>query len=116
MKITVITGSLHKRGTSELLTDRFIEGAKWTGHKVSRFNAAFEEIHPCLGYGRCGRKGPCIHRDGHRSKIDAVSNGGRSRDLRNTDLLFRHVGAAKNRDRLFLCRACPIARQHKKTS
>jgi len=28
MKVTVITGSAHKRGTSALLADKFIEGAK----------------------------------------------------------------------------------------
>ncbi len=46
MKITVITGSPHRNGTSALLADKFIEGAKTNGHDVFRFNAAFEDIHP----------------------------------------------------------------------
>ena len=49
MKIVVVTGSPHKAGTSALLADKFIEGAKSKGHDVFRFNAAFEDIHPCRG-------------------------------------------------------------------
>ena len=63
MKITVITGSPHKTGTSALLADTFIEGAKKSGHEVFRFNAAFEEVHPCIGCDRCGMDGPCIYKD-----------------------------------------------------
>jgi len=49
MKITVITGSPHKRGTSSLLADEFIRGAEISGHKVFRFDSAFEDVKPCLG-------------------------------------------------------------------
>lgn len=45
MHITVITGSPHRRGTSALLADEFIRGAKEAGHKVYRFDAAFEKVH-----------------------------------------------------------------------
>ena len=63
MKMTVITGSPHKNGTSALLADRFIEGAIKSGHDVFRFNAAFEEVKPCIGCDRCGMNGPCIYKD-----------------------------------------------------
>lgn len=63
MKITVITGSPHRNGTSALLADKFIEGAKTAGHDVFRFNAAFEDVHPCIGCDRCGMNGPCIYKD-----------------------------------------------------
>ena len=63
MKIAVITGSPHKEGTSALLADKFIEGAKTAGHDVFRFNSAFEEVHPCIGCDRCGMNGPCIYKD-----------------------------------------------------
>ena len=63
MKITVITGSPHEAGTSALLADKFIEGAKSAGHDVFRFNSAFEEVHPCVGCDRCGMNGPCIYKD-----------------------------------------------------
>lgn len=63
MKIAVITGSPHREGTSALLADKFIEGAKTVGHDVFRFNAAFEDVHPCIGCDRCGMNGPCIYKD-----------------------------------------------------
>ena len=63
MKIAVITGSPHKDGTTALLAERFIEGAQSAGHEVYRFNAAFEDIHPCLGCDRCGMDGDCIQND-----------------------------------------------------
>lgn len=64
MRITVITGSPHKKGTSALLADRFIEGAKEAGHEIFRFDAAFEEVNPCLGCNTCRMdSGPCVHND-----------------------------------------------------
>lgn len=63
MKIAVITGSPHKDGTTALLAERFIEGAQSAGHEVYRFDAAFEDINPCLGCDRCGMDGDCIHND-----------------------------------------------------
>ena len=53
MKIVVITGSPHRKGTSFLLADRFIEGAKEAGHEIYRFDAAFEEVHPCIACEKC---------------------------------------------------------------
>ncbi len=61
--ITVITGSPHRNGTSALLADKFIEGAQSKGHHVFRFNAAFEDIHPCIACGACRNNGPCIQGD-----------------------------------------------------
>ena len=63
MKIVVVTGSPHKSGTTALLANKFIEGAQSAGHEVFRFDAAFEDIHPCLGCDRCGMDGDCIQND-----------------------------------------------------
>ena len=64
MKITVITGSAHKHGTSALLADKFIEGAVEAGNEVFRFDAAFKEIHGCLGCDTCINKGNgCVFKD-----------------------------------------------------
>ncbi len=63
MKITFITGSPHKAGTSALLADKFIEGAEANGHEVFRFNAAFKNIHACTGCNACGMDGPCVFKD-----------------------------------------------------
>lgn len=63
MKITVVTGSPHKAGTSALLADKFIEGAEANGHEVFRFNAAFKNIHGCIGCNACAMDGPCVFKD-----------------------------------------------------
>lgn len=69
MKIVVVTGSPHKAGTSALLADKFIEGAQSKGHDVFRFNAAFEDIHPCRGCDACGMNGPCVQKDAIEEKL-----------------------------------------------
>ncbi len=64
MKVVVITGSAHKRGTSALLAEKFIEGAREAGHEVFRFDAAFKKVHPCIGCDVCNDKGGgCVHKD-----------------------------------------------------
>lgn len=63
MKILVIESSPHKKGSSNLLADHFIQGATATGHKVTVFDAAHTEIAPCLGCGACGMDGPCVQKD-----------------------------------------------------
>lgn len=64
MKITVITGSAHKNGTSAMLADKFIEGAKEAGHEVFRFDAAFETVKPCLACEYCSsHNSECVHKD-----------------------------------------------------
>lgn len=64
MKVTVITGSPHKNGTSALLADKFIEGANEAGHEVFRFNAAFEDVKPCLACEYCSsHDSECVHKD-----------------------------------------------------
>ena len=64
MKITVISGSPRKEGTTALLVQEFIRGAKEAGHDVFRFNAAFEKIAPCSACDRCNRGDVvCVHND-----------------------------------------------------
>lgn len=68
-KIVVVTGSPHRNGTSALLADNFIKGAQSKGHTVFRFNAAFEDIHPCQACNACGRNGPCVLNDAIEKKL-----------------------------------------------
>jgi len=64
MKITVITGSPRKAGTSSLLAEEFIRGAKEAGHEVFRFDAAFEKVAPCVACDRCQADGAkCVQND-----------------------------------------------------
>lgn len=64
MKITVITSSAHKTGTSALLANQFIKGATESGHEIFRFDAAFKNIHPCIGCNTCLTKNNgCVFKD-----------------------------------------------------
>ena len=64
MKVTVITGSPHKKGTSALLANEFIRGAQEAGWDTFRFDAAFEKVSSCLGCDRCGiGAAPCVQKD-----------------------------------------------------
>ena len=64
MKITVITGSPRKNGTSNYMADEFIKGAEESGHEVFRFDSARADVKNCLGCNACGMgTKPCIHKD-----------------------------------------------------
>jgi len=64
MKVTVITSSPRKRGTTSVLAEEFIRGAKESGHDVFRFDAAFEKIAPCAACSFCKTESrKCAHND-----------------------------------------------------
>jgi multimeric flavodoxin WrbA len=63
MKITVITGSPRKNGTSFLLADEFIKGAKEAGHEIYRFDAAEKKPAPCIACNGCDPSGVCVVHD-----------------------------------------------------
>lgn len=64
MKIVVLTGSPHKRGTSALLADEWIAGAMEVGHSVQRFDCAFLQIGACRGCDYCcAHDGTCVQQD-----------------------------------------------------
>jgi multimeric flavodoxin WrbA len=63
-KVTIITGSPHKRGATFLLIDEFIRGLKEQGADIFRFDAAFKRVTPCSGCDHCGLgSSPCVYRD-----------------------------------------------------
>lgn len=63
MRILMIESSPHQHGSSNLLAERFMEGAKEAGHQVEVFDAARANLHPCLGCDVCGMAGPCVQKD-----------------------------------------------------
>lgn len=63
MKIFVMEGSPHKHGSSNLLAENFIRGAKEAGHHIEVFDAAHANLRPCMGCGVCGMSGPCAQKD-----------------------------------------------------
>ena len=69
LKVVVITGSPHAKGTSACLADNFIKGAQEAGHEVFRFNAAFEKINPCTGCNICQGSRDCVFSDTFKTNL-----------------------------------------------
>ncbi len=64
MKIVVLKGSPHVKGTSNTLASEFIKGAAESGHKIAEYDLAHGNIiHPCLGCNACGMNGDCVQKD-----------------------------------------------------
>lgn len=74
MNIAVLTGSPRKNGNSNYLADEFIRGAAEVGHKITRFDAAESNVHPCIACNSCGMDGPCIFQDDFEKAREAVLN------------------------------------------
>lgn len=73
MKIVILTGSPHEKGTSAKLAEEFKTGAEESGNYVQVFNTAFEDVHPCLGCDYClAHEGSCIYQDSMTKIKDAV--------------------------------------------
>ncbi len=72
MKIVVIKGSPHKKGSSNMLAEQFIKGARETGHTIIEMDAAHMDIRPCLGCEHCGMNGECVQKDDNRIIRDAL--------------------------------------------
>ncbi len=72
MKIVVIKGSPHKKGSSNMLADQFIKGAKENGHNIIELDAAHMGIHPCIGCDFCGMNGECSQKDDIANIRDAL--------------------------------------------
>lgn len=64
MRIVVLEGSPNKHGSSNMMADEFIKGARETGNEVTVVDAAHADINPCTGCVFCGYEGPCVQKDG----------------------------------------------------
>ena len=63
MKIAVLKGSPNINGSSNMLAEKFIEGALESGHEIIEIDAAHADISPCIGCVHCGYEGNCVLND-----------------------------------------------------
>lgn len=63
--IIILNGSPRKGGNTAMLCDAFAEGAKASGHNVTRFDLRQMNIHGCLGCMKGGKDpaSPCVQKD-----------------------------------------------------
>lgn len=63
MNILVISSSPRKNGNSEVLCDRFIEGARGAGHNTEKIRLDELSISPCKACNACVKNHKCIIND-----------------------------------------------------
>ena len=63
MRIVILESSPNRHGSSNLLAERFAQGAQEAGHQVAFADVAHADIHPCTGCVHCGYEGPCVQKD-----------------------------------------------------
>lgn len=64
MKICILSGSPHKHGNTMQLVERYLAGAKTSGHEVTFFDTVRMDIHPCMGCMACKKNHDgCIRHD-----------------------------------------------------
>lgn len=71
MKILVLESSGNRHGSSQMLAEQFIRGARQKGHEVEEFDVIHADIRPCLGCGHCGMSGPCVQKDDYERSLKA---------------------------------------------
>ena len=62
-KVLIISASPRKNGNSDLLCDRFAQGALESGHKVEKIFLASKNIGYCRGCGVCNATHQCVQKD-----------------------------------------------------
>ncbi|MCM1108616.1 MAG: flavodoxin family protein [Clostridium sp.] len=62
-KVVVLSTSLRRGSNSELLADRFAEGARAVGHEVEKVSLAGKDIRFCRGCMACQKLGRCVIAD-----------------------------------------------------
>ena len=72
MKVLAVSGSPRKGGNSDVLCDRFLEGAKEAGHKVEKINLAGKNISPCIACYACRDDGACVFKDDMPEILDKL--------------------------------------------
>lgn len=74
MKILILTGSPHFRGTSNTLVEEFKRGAVEAGHNVEVYDCAKGNINPCIACDSCGMNGDCIQKDDGNRVLNKLLN------------------------------------------
>ncbi len=61
--VLIISASPRKKGNSDILCDRFAQGAEESGHSVEKVFLASENIGYCRGCGVCNTTHKCVQKD-----------------------------------------------------
>lgn len=73
-KVLILSASPRRHGNSDLLCDRFAEGAMTSGHDVEKIFLADKAIGYCRGCGVCNTTHKCIQKDDMAGILDKMVN------------------------------------------
>lgn len=63
MKVLAISASPRKGGNSDVLCDRFLEGARESGHDTEKIRLNEKNISPCVSCYGCNKTKTCVKKD-----------------------------------------------------
>lgn len=63
MRITILSGSPNRKGSTNILVEEFKRGAEEAGHTCEVIDVCHANLHPCTGCVHCGYEGPCVQKD-----------------------------------------------------
>lgn len=72
--VLILSGSPRKGGNSDLLCDRFAEGAKAAGNVVEKIFVSAKNIGYCKGCGVCNTAHRCVQKDDMEAILDKMVN------------------------------------------
>jgi len=72
-KVLILSSSPRKRGNSNALCDRFMEGAVEAGHQVEKVVLAEKKINYCTGCYACRANGKCAQKDDMAQILDSMT-------------------------------------------
>ena len=73
-KVVVISTSLRLGSNSNMLAERFADGAKAAGHQVEFISLKGKEIRFCVGCLYCQKTGVCVFKDDVPAIMESVLN------------------------------------------
>ena len=71
-KVLVLSASFRKHGNSDMLCDRFIQGAREAGNEVEKIYVSDMRIGYCRGCGVCNRTHKCVQNDDMAAVLDKM--------------------------------------------
>jgi multimeric flavodoxin WrbA len=71
-KVLILSSSPRKKGNSNALCDRFLEGAIEAGHQVEKVVLAEKKINYCTGCYACKGNGRCAQKDDMAQILDSM--------------------------------------------
>jgi len=71
-RVLILSSSPRKRGNSNALCDRFLEGAREAHHQVEKVVLAEKKINYCIGCYTCGENGECVQEDDMSHILDSM--------------------------------------------